>query len=133
MAFTIVKKGSRSSEPKVYISESSKTMAFSAGFFRNYHIKLDKEQYVRLAYDSTAKEIAFEFSKERLNDKEYLKLTLVQSKTSASCSINPIIVTFKMKAGQLAGTYEDEAINGPQKINGFSDNGYILKTKLREK
>lgn len=132
MSFQIVKKGVRSSESKVYISKD-RNMALSAGFFRNNKISLIEDCYIRLAYDSSSKEIAFEISNLRKNDDEYLKLTIVQSKTSAFCSIRPITSTFSLEIEDLKGSYiEGKSLIGPVKIDGFSDRGFILKTHDRE-
>lgn len=132
MVFITAKKGTRPSEPKIYIAEKAKTMTFSAGFFRTHDIKLANENYVRLAFDVSTKEIALEFSALKRNDEEYLRLTLAQSKTSATCSVNPILATFSIDIKKIAGTYKDDAISGPVKINGFSDQGFILRTRSRE-
>ena len=132
MTFAIAKKGARPSNPKIYVSEKAKTLTFSAGFFRTYDIQLNKANYVRLAFDIEAKEIALEFLETKKNDTEYLKLTRTQFSTSASCSINPILATFSIDIREVSGTYKGKALSGPVRINGFSDNGFILRIKNRE-
>lgn len=132
MTFIVAKKGTRKSSSQINISESARTITFSAGFFRTHNIKLDKPLYTRLAFDTEAKEIAVEFAEADKKNDEYLKLTLAQSKTSASCSIIPILSTFSIKIREISGIYKDGAIAGPIRINGFSDNGFILKVKNRE-
>ena len=130
--FIVAKKGTRKSNTQINISSSAKTITFSAGFFRTYNIDLSQTLFVRLAYDTSAKEIAVEFANMDKKNDEYLKLTLAQSKTSASCSVIPILSTFSILIKDIAGIYKDGSISGPIKINGFSENGFILKTKNRE-
>jgi hypothetical protein len=130
--FKVATKGSRPSDTKVYISSIARTINFSAGFFRTFNIDINLTKYIRLAYDTDTKEIAIEFSDIKRNDNEYLRMTLTQSKTSASSSINPILATFSIGINEISGTYKGEALIGPVKINSFTDKGFILKVKLRE-
>jgi hypothetical protein len=132
MSFIIVKKGTRPSASKIYISTAAKTINFTSGFLRSSKVDLTKTRYIRLAYDNTTKEIALDFPNEKINESECLTLTPTQTKTSASCSINPILTTFSVGIREIAGTYKDKAIEGPLKINGFSENGYILRPSNRE-
>lgn len=132
MSFKIAKKGARPSNSQIYISEKARTITFSVGFFRVNNIQVDKTNFMRLAFDDDAKEIALEFSETKKNNTEYLKLTHIQSSTSASCSINPILTTFSVDIREISGTYKGKAISGPVRINSFSDSGFILRTKNRE-
>ncbi len=131
MGFVVAKKGVRTSKAQINISRLAKTITFSAGFFRTHDINLNKITYVRLAFDTNVKEIAVEFAEVDENNDEYLKLTLTQSKTSASCSANPILTPFKVNIEEISGIYKDGAISGPVQINGFSDHGFILKINNR--
>jgi hypothetical protein len=132
MTFIVAKKGTRKSNPQVNISESAKTITFSAGFFRTYNIDLNKTTHLRLAYDASAKEIAIEFSHVDKENDEYLKLSQAQTKTSASCSIIPILSTFSVLIKEISGIYKESAISGPVKIGGFAESGFILKIRNRE-
>ncbi|KKP67164.1 MAG: hypothetical protein UR68_C0013G0034 [Candidatus Roizmanbacteria bacterium GW2011_GWA2_35_19] len=132
MSFIIIKKGTRKSPSQINISESAKTITFSAGFFRTYKISVIRTPYIRLAVDITSKEIAFEFAELDKKNSEYLKLTPTISKTSASCSVNSILSTFSTDIKEISGIYKDGAISGPVKINGFSEHGFIIKIKNRE-
>jgi len=132
MSFIIAKKGARKSEVTVKISRNIRSITFSPGFFRNYPINLGNENYIRFAYDSESKRIAFEFLNTNANDSECLKLTLTKSKTSASCSVNAILSTFSISIDSIYGTYTKEAIVGPVEIKDFSNKGYIIDIKARK-
>lgn len=132
MTFIIAKKGTRQSDSKIYISKIARTITLSAGFCREHDIDLEKIKFARLAMDSEKRDIAIDLVESGGDSREYLKLSLTQTKTAASFSVNPILTTFKVDIKDIAGAYRGRAIEGPERIPGFSNNALILKTKYRE-
>ncbi len=133
MTFQVVKRGTRPSDSKIYISETARTVAFSTGWCRENNLTANQIYYLRMAYDPSSKEIALDIVDNLgTNSDEYMKLTWGSSKTSVSCSVNPILVSFGMDIKEIAGTYKGASVVGPTTIPDFSPKAYILRTKLRE-
>lgn len=133
MAFQVVKRGTRSSDSKIYISKLARTVAFSTGWCRENDLSTAKTYYLRMAYDPTSREIALDIVDNiGANSDEYMKLSWGSGKTSAACSVNPILVSFGISIDDIAGTYRGDSIIGPTIVPDFSSKAHILRTKLRE-
>lgn len=127
MAMRAAKRGSRPSSTKITINEKGMTINFSAGFFRDHHLIREKTQYAKLGYDDETKEIGVAFLKEDDKSGEAMKLSYTQTGTAASCPIRSVLTYFSLAIKDIAGVYMDDAIDGPVKIDGFADEGYLLK------
>ena len=95
--------------------------------------RLSKEstKYVRIGFDTESKEIGLEFLKEDDNSGELMKLTYTKSGTGASCAVRSLITYFSLNIKQISGIYKSNAIEGPKRIEGFADNGFILKVEKK--
>ncbi|MCA9733441.1 MAG: hypothetical protein H6696_09430 [Deferribacteres bacterium] len=133
MAMLVAKRGARPSDIKITIRKAQKSITFSTGFFRKHNINVDNTKFLRLGYDDVTKEIGFEFLKSDDKSGEALKIAFSKPGTSGSCPINPIIIQFDVKIDDIAGVYNEKAISGPDKIEGFSKNGFALKIAKRDK
>ncbi|TGL80873.1 hypothetical protein [Leptospira yasudae] len=131
MSMQASKKGTRSSENKIYISEKAKTIAFSAGFMRVNNLNSDTAKYVRLGYDDTIKKIGIEFSDKSSVKDESLKLTYAGTGSSASVPIGSLLSSFSLKLKDISGNYENSAIEGPQRIDGFTKRGFLISIGKR--
>lgn len=133
MTFQVVKRGTRPSDVKIYISKVAKTLALSTGWCRENHMESSRIYYLRMAYNPDSREIALEVVDQvGKNSDEYMKLSWGSGKTSAACSVNPIIASFGINIEEISGTYKGDSIVGPTTIPDFSSKAYILRTKIRE-
>ncbi|WP_061250340.1 hypothetical protein [Leptospira alstonii] len=133
MGMIAVKKGTRSSDAKINISSKAKTLSLSAGFMRAYNLNIETAKYVRLGYDDTIEKIGIEFTEKPSVEDESLKLTYASTGSSASVPISSLISSFSLKMSDISGSYEDTAIEGPIKIDGFSKRGFLLVVEKRIK
>lgn len=132
MAMRAAKRGSRPSSTKVTINEKGMTINFSAGFFRDYQLVREKTQYAKLGYDADTSEIGVGFLKEDDKSGEAMKLSYTQTGTAASCPIRSLLTFFSLEIKDITGVYMDDAIDGPVKIEGFADEGFLLKISKRK-
>jgi len=131
MVMKAAKRGARTSEEKITINEKIKTISFSAGFFRNHNLNQDNAQFVRLGYDADTNEVGIDFLGKSDNSDEAMKLTYTKTGTAASCPIRHLLTSFALDIKDVSGLYKDDAIVGPTKINGFTDEGFLLKVNKR--
>jgi hypothetical protein len=132
MAMIAARRGSRPSNVKIIINEKLIRISFSPGFLRKHQYDSSNTKYVRIGYDKETKEIGLEFIGVVFDNNEAMKLTYTKYGSSASCPIRSLLTSASLKINQISGTYGDSAIVGPQKIEGFSDNGFIIKVDRRE-
>ncbi len=133
MAMVAARRGARPSAIKISIRKAQKSIMFSTGFFRAHNISAENSKFIRLGYDSEKKIIGLEFLKSDDKSGEALKLAYSKPGTSASCPVNPILISFDINVDLIAGDYLENAISGPQKIDGFSKNGFLLNVAKRIK
>jgi hypothetical protein len=132
MPMIAAKRGARTSDAKITINETIKTLSFSAGFFRAYNINPENAKFLRIGFDADQNEIGLDFLKKPDSSGEALKLTYTASGTGASCPIRSLLTSFALDAKDVSGIYKNDAIVGPIKIGGFSDEGFILKVNKRQ-
>jgi hypothetical protein len=132
MAMIAAKKGSRPSSSQITINDKIMTINFSAGFFRDNKSLLEKVEYVKLGYDTDTKQIGVGFLIEDDKSGELMKLSYTPTHTAASCPVRSLITSFSLNIKDIAGVYSGDAIDGPTKIDGFADDGFLLKISHRE-
>lgn len=132
MAMVAARRGARPSVIKVTIRKAQKSITFSTGFFRAHKISSENSRFIRLGFDQEKNIIGFEFLKNDDKSGEALKLAYSKPGTSASCPVNPILISFDLSIDQIAGEYFENAITGPVKIEGFSKNGFTLNVPERK-
>jgi len=126
-------KGSRASAVKVRISANAKVIAFSSGLFRKYELSKTDAKYARLGYDKSTGNIGVELLKENKDGKAML-ITYPKNSLSGSCPVGAILTVFDLDISEIAGYYEEaDAIKANVKINGWTDNGFLLITSKRKK
>ncbi|KAA3656736.1 MAG: hypothetical protein DWQ10_14765 [Calditrichaeota bacterium] len=133
MPMLVAKRGARPSDVKITIRKAQKSITFSTGFFRKHNINADNTKFLRLGYDEETREIGFDLLKSDDKSGEALKIAFSKPGTSGSCPINPILIQFNVNIDDIAGVYTEKAISGPEKIEGFSKNGFVLKIAKRAK
>ena len=132
MQFKVARR-SRGGWYRVTINPSG-TMFFSHIFLTNEGI--EGPAYLRLAYDEEGGSIAFEIipaDSEELNhipESELVKLSYSnRERNSARATLGHLLARFDIKIEDIVGSYEEDRIEGPIEIEGFSDHGFILHTR----
>lgn len=133
MNFEVVKR-LRGGSAKITINPSG-TIFFSHLFLENEGI--ESPASLRIAYDKESGDIAFEIlpeaSQEDILPSELVKLSYSNRKSnSARATLGHLLARFDVKIEDIAGSYEDDRIEGPIEIEGFSDHGFILYTKTMD-
>lgn len=123
MSLIIVKKSRKPvGIPTILISEKSELISFNTSFMQNP--VLNGAKYVRVAYDPDERIIAFDFtSEENLKTDEHFKLG---QKGMTSIKATSLLNSFNLKIKDIAGTYTGDALKGPESIEGFSENGFVI-------
>ena len=134
MTMKAIKKGGRFSPIKIRIDEQYKTIYFSSGFCRKYNISHKTTQFVRLGYDTETNKIGLEFCRDADNFGGLYKFSIYGGCTSTySCHMQALLTTFKLNISDIAGSYFENAIEGPVNIPQFCKNGFLLNVYKRVK
>jgi len=135
MTMKAIKKGGRFLPIKIRIDQEYKVIYFSAGFCREYSFSDKTIKFVRLGYDTETNKIGIEFCKDNDNSGGLYKFSIYGgcTSTSYSCHMQALLTDFKLNISDIAGSYFENAIEGPVNIPQFCKNGFLLNVYKRVK
>ena len=131
MAMQTAKRGLKDSPVRIKISPKTKTISFSSGFMHQYNYSQDNAKFIRLGYDPETRQIGIELLAKAGKSDDLFKLQYTSNRSSASAPISALLRTFNLPLNKIAGTYETKAIEGLTQIDGFAEQGFLLKLSAR--